>query len=298
MKYDFAVDVLLAASLLVSAAPSKAALPHPEVLNQLLGRVEESAATGAKPLVIFDIDDTLTSTEERSRKILGEFIAQPEVQAAFPEETAKVRPLVDVSGLPPEQRPRLRFDLKDTARDAGVANESFLDQLSRFWAENPRLQSGRFFDNRYLLADEPNPGAVEFVQAVVAAGGTAAYMTGRKQALMEGTLAVLEKHGFPLPQAFPLPEGQNGGAVIFLKQDISQADDAFKAEKIKELKREHPEVTIVGGFDNEPRNINAFRREGPPASLMVFLDTKHSNAPDIVDSAIPWVKNFLRRFVP
>ena len=274
-----------AAVLLFAGVPAFAKTAEPRVLNDLLARIEESVRRGEQPMVLFDIDDTLTNTDGRHRRIIGEFLDQPEIALRFPEDSAKLRAWVDcASGCR-----GLRFDLKQTLGDAGVTDEAFVSDLSTFWASDPAHQVGRFFDNDYLTADTPNPGAADFVKAVIAAGATAAYFTGRKQALMPGTLAVFRKYGFPVP-------GEDPRAVLFLKQDANQSDVDFKAAKIRELRAAG--AIIVGGFDNEPANINAFRREGPAGGLMIFLDTKHSNAPIEVDPAIPWVKDFVRPVHP
>lgn len=274
-----------AAILLFVGVRGFAKTAEPRVLNDLLARIHDSIEMGEQPMVLFDIDDTLTNTDGRHRRIIGEFLEQPEIAARFPEDSAKLRAWVDcTNGCRP-----LRFELKETLRDAGVQDAAFVSDLTTFWSPDPAHQVGRFFSNDYLTADTPNPGAAEFVKAVIAAGATAAYFTGRKQALMPGTLAVFRKYGFPVP-------GEDPGAVLFLKQDANQSDVDFKAAKIRELRAAG--AVIVGGFDNEPANINAFRREGPAGSVMIFLDTKHSSAPIEVAPDIPWVKDFVRPVHP
>jgi len=43
--------------------------------------------------------------------------------------------------------------------------------------------------------------------------------------------------------------------------------------------------TVVGGFENEPRNVNIFKTAFPEAS-MIYLDTKHSGKKDASGAVI------------
>lgn len=260
-------------SLLLPVAAAAAA-HQPQALNALLDKVSQEAARGGKPVVLFDIDDTLTNTAGRHRAIIDRFTSQDAVRAEFPLEAAKLRSALAWPDMP--------YDIQDTARKAGVTDARFIALYASFWKT-------QFFSNELIPLDPANPGAADYVRAVIRAGGVAAYFTGRAAELRPGTIQGLRVNGFPVP-------GEDPGAQLFLKADPAQPDAEFKGLQIRKWKNQG--VPIAGGFDNEPANINAFRREGPAASFMIFLDTKHSNAPVEVEAGIPWVADFIRPATP
>src|SRR4051812_26854489 len=63
---------------------------QPEALTALLDLVESKARTGARPVVIFDLDDTLVNTGYRNVAIIKEFDDLPWVRARFPEAAAQM----------------------------------------------------------------------------------------------------------------------------------------------------------------------------------------------------------------
>jgi hypothetical protein len=142
--------------------------------------------------------------------------------------------------------------------------------VRRFWEE-------RFFTSALCRHDLPVPGASDFVNAVLACGARIAYVTGRPAAMEEGTLEVLGRFGFPLP------DGKR--AWLFMKPGEALRDDAWKAIARDAVDAIGP---VVLAFDNEPAHVNAYARAWRRA-LAVHVDTDHSGRPIEVDEAIPSV---------
>ena len=49
---------------------------------------------------------------------------------------------------------------------------------------------------------------------------------------------------------------------------------------------------IVASFENEPRNLNALKAALPANAISVFLDTRHSPAPDSPAPDAEWIGDF------
>jgi phosphoglycolate phosphatase-like HAD superfamily hydrolase len=100
---------------------------------------------GAAPgsLVVFDLDDTLFSTGDRHLRILREYADLVEAKAPSAAELLRA---ID--------RERLRYQIVDTVRDAGLKDDALVKDLRDFWF-------ARFFKNHYLLEDSVIPGAPE-----------------------------------------------------------------------------------------------------------------------------------------
>jgi len=151
---------------------------------------------GLSPVVVFDLDDTLLSTDERHLRILREF------------------------GLTDVPRSALKYRIVETARAAGVADERTLAALRDFWFK-------RFFQNDYLSADEPVPGGPAYCRDLSAAGATLVYMTGRDEGMRQGTVFSLERHAFPKP---------DGRAVrLILKPRFEDSDVEFKTKALEQV---------------------------------------------------------------
>lgn len=250
---------------------------EPQALRLLIDEVQDAVGHGVKPVVLFDIDDTLVNTAGRHLRILREFLAQEQIRSDFPAESALLAGRLELS--------LMRYEITDTARDAGIRDAGFLDRLSRFWL-------ARFFDNDYLPEDPANPGAVDYVKEVVGRGAVAVYLTGRWEELRPGTEEMLRKNDFPAP------DGRR--VILAMKPDRRQKDDAYKDEKLPELARLGK---VVGGFENEPKNVNIFKQRFPDG-IMIFLDTKTSGQKDPasgrpipVNPTIPWVADFATKQV-
>lgn len=236
-----------------------------DTLEALLSRVE-SVARDARPIVVFDLDDTLLSTDHRHVRILREFAL------ILNEEPATSEAAWRLARLQPGQ---LRYSIADSARAAGVRDERVLAGLRDFWF-------ARFFKNEYLRSDEPVPGAADYCRHAAERGATVVYMTGRDTSMGEGTLYSLSRHGFPSP---------DGNDVrLILKPRFDTPDLEFKTQALRELDELG---CVTGAFENEPAHINLFHGAFPGA-VNVFVDTKHSGKPITPHPALPWIRDFRR----
>src|SRR6266540_1077472 len=160
-----------------------------------------SRAAGRAAIAALDLDSTLLDNRPRQAEILrdyGRFAGIPALGAVGPEH---------LQG----------WDLERALRNAGLSRgevDLHAAAVRRFWEE-------RFFTNGYCRLDVPVPGSAAFARAVRATGCRIAYVTGHPPAMEAGTLHVLRRFGFPLPD----------GVTVFLLMKPGEAlrDDAWKA---------------------------------------------------------------------
>jgi beta-phosphoglucomutase-like phosphatase (HAD superfamily) len=227
------------------------------VLAAAISRVR-SAAPHA--VAVFDLDSTLLDNRPRQARIVQDF--------------GRAANLPVLLGARPEHW--RGWDLEAALLAVGLKPREVrrhASEFRRFWAE-------RFFTSAYCALDVPVPGAPEFVRAVAEAGARVAYVTGRPVWMEDGTLEVLRRFGFVLPDRV--------GAHLFMKPGDALSDDAWKRvarEAVDGLGR------VVLAFDNEPAHVNAYARAWP-AALAVHLDTDHSPRPEEVLPAIPSIADF------
>jgi hypothetical protein len=212
---------------------------------------------------VFDLDDTLLSTANRHLRILREFALA--VEPRDPLAAAALRAI---------GRGRLRYSATRTAEEAGLA-PALVPELGEFWR-------ARFFENPYLLEDDPVPGAPGFVRDVAARGARPVYVTGRDEAMRDGTEAALARHGFPAP------DGR--AATLVLKPTFDTPDLAFKQECM---------ATIAGmgrvaaTFENEPAHVNLFA-EAFPGARHFLVETQHSGKPVVPHPGAHRIRDFRR----
>ncbi|MEQ1917748.1 MAG: hypothetical protein ABL955_01000 [Elusimicrobiota bacterium] len=231
--------------------------------KELLDALLDSVAAHPGALVVFDLDDTLFSTNDRHLQILAEFATAIESQNA--RAAGIVRAI---------QREKLSYSIADTAKEHGL-DEALAKDLRNFWF-------ARFFKNPYLLADSIIPGGPEFAAEVIKRGGRSFYMTGRDEGMREGTEASLLRHGFPDP------DGKS--AVLVLKPRFDTPDFAFKNEALHKIAEMG---TVVGSFENEPAHVNLFV-ERFPKGRHFLLETKHSGKPVELHASVHRIKDFRR----
>lgn len=236
-----------------------------EVLDALLSDVDSMSRGARHPIVVFDLDDTLLSTARRHIRILRQF-------ALGLARAGRMEEAFVLAQLEPEQ---LHYSIGDTAEAAGIGDSGLLKELRDFWFE-------RFFANDYVKLDAALAGAADYCREVACRGGIVAYMTGRDEAMRDGTMESLSRNGLPLP------DGR--GVHLILKARFDTPDLEYKTEGIARLRILG---TVAGAFENEPAHINLFRDSFPEAR-MAFLDTKHSGRPVAVHPSIPWIKDFVR----
>jgi hypothetical protein len=227
------------------------------ILAESIARARAAAPLG---VAVFDLDSTLLDNRPRQARIVQDYGraaglspllgARPEHWRGWDLEGALV-----CSGLSPGEARRHRLPFR------------------RFWAE-------RFFTSAYCRLDVPLPGAPAFVGAVAAAGALVVYVTGRPVRMEDGTLDVLARFGFPIPDGVR--------TRLLMKPGDDLSDDAWKEIACQEVGAMGP---VVLAFDNEPAHVNAYARSWP-AALTVHLDTDHSPRPVEVLSHVPSIADF------
>ena len=229
------------------------------VLEEVIRRVGEAVLQRPEPppVVTFDLDSTLFDNRPRQLAILSEF--------------AKAKGLTGVE--------RLDFTEIDgwkvadyITRLGGVAGREaeLKTEFKSFWRD-------RFFTSEVCLYDHPLPGAGAFVMQVEQTGAKIVYLTGRHEAMREGTAKSLHGGGFP--------EG-----VLLMKPTFDMTDTQWKEIAIPRI-REMGEV--VSCFDNETTHVNRLFSAFPNA-YVVWLCTDHSPEAEPLPDGTPHIEGFLR----
>jgi hypothetical protein len=225
--------------------------------------VREVSASGALPVLVFDLDSTLFSTCPRNLKILEDFVAARGDEHPILHEIWPTLTEADMG-----------WNVNECLQERGVEDEALLSDLRKFWGE-------RFFTNEFCEIDSPIPGAPEFVSACHDAGAFIYYLTGRHVGGMEkGTASSLVANGFPL---------FTGKASCQLKPDYYANDKEFKTAALDGVRALHGEV--VATFENEPGNANLFLEAFPEAKHFL-LDTVHSPEAEVPDPSLIVLDDF------
>lgn len=221
---------------------------HPEPRRLLEGLLDTCRALGPRAVMAFDLDSTLFDNRPRQVAILKE----------YGEKVGHAKLIANqvdhwVSG----------WDMKGAMHNAGLASaeiELHGDPAKDFWRD-------RFFTSPYAALDIDIPGAPAFLEKVKSTGAVIAYLTGRHEAMRDGSVDAMRKTGMALP---------DGRSVqLLMKPTLTEDDDAFKERAFAQLRTIG---TVVAGFDNEPTHANSYRRAFPEATT-VHLATDHSGRP-------------------
>lgn len=240
-----------------------AARYRPEVLPEVIDRVEKSSD---RPVVVFDIDDTLTSTRDRHLRVLKKFVTFETIRETFPDEVEAVDEL---------KANKMHYELEDSLHAAGIHTDPFINLAKAYWTTN-------FYGNDFPRYDRIIHGAVDYVNEVYSAGAIIVYLTGRDEPRMGiGTRENLRLRGFPL----------GGRAKLMMKPTKEVPDLDFKKGAFDAIARLG---SVVAVFENEPANINAMVARFPDARA-VFIDSIHSKRPDVPVPSVEWVKDYLPR---
>ncbi|MGZ3695199.1 MAG: hypothetical protein ACXWQO_13750 [Bdellovibrionota bacterium] len=238
---------------------------NPEALALVLKNVKQVKAEGKQPIVMFDLDDTLINTRERTFRIIKDYLKQASVKADISQADLKKLNAITASDI--------HFLMADTLKSQGIVNANLEKNLGDFWA-------ARFFTNEYAANDKQNPGAARYTREISRAGAKVVYLTGRDAPRMqEGTMESLRKGGFPVNPV---------NALLMLKPDKSIPDLDFKKDSFAKVAALGE---MVGVFENEPANINAMA-DAFPASTAVLLDTIHSPTNVTPELSVSLVKDF------
>jgi hypothetical protein len=216
----------------------------PDWASSLRSVLDAARSAGPRGVLAFDLDSTVFDNRPRQARIVREFGAARGVEAL-------TRCAVEhwVTG----------WDLKAAMVACGVSvadAEAMYRDCKSFW-------SARFFTSQYCLDDVAVPGAPEFLKACVETGVQVAYVTGRHEAMREGTVGCLKKCIMPLP----------GSKVhLIMKPTLKDNDDAWKRTAHQRLEKLGE---LIAAFDNEPTHANDYASRFPTA-VIVHLATDHS----------------------
>lgn len=263
-----------AALLLVAAlfAPARASVregtdapgtPEPAALARLATRVDSLVAAGRVPVVVFDIDGTLTDPSPRTRALFEAYAT------THARDRARLR-----AGLAKVPVERYAYAPESTLARMGVRDTALVRRITKAWADG-------FFANKYLGRDTPLAGAPAYVDSLWRHGAYVVYLTGRDAPrMLEGTAAALRDRGFPI--AHPR-------AVLVMKPDPKMGDLVFKKAVFDDVARVGP---VAGVFENEPANLQAMADRFPDA-IAVFVDTTHDpKKTEVVPARAAWVRDF------
>lgn len=222
------------------------------ILDDILDRIALRARQGGTPVAIFDLDFTLFDNSPRTWAILMHLASR----TGAPLDGWFQRLLALAPG-------ELPYDHGSCLGLMGVTDVGRVTELKREIGD-------LFFSSKFLDRDAPIPGGREFVAEALHRGATIVYLTGRDRlGMYAGTVASLQAHQFPL--GHPRVE-------LIMKPDQVTRDTVFKVGLRKQIAQLGE---IVGFFDNEPGNVNAFH-EAFTTCTSVLLDTKcSSDAPDL-----------------
>lgn len=260
----------LALAILVSAtacahAPMAGAKDGSAQLADVLARAAK-VKDGRPALAIFDIDGTILDPAARTREIFNSALDGPDpvVQPGQPEMAARVRAL-DLANIP--------YEPESTLAMAGIRDTALVRALKARWSFD-------FFSNRFLMRDQAVPNAVAYLDSLHAHGVTIVYFTGRDvPRMLGGTAQSLLERGFPVGTT---------GTMLVMKPDKSIPDFDYKKNALDDLARYG---TVVGVFENEPRNINLLHERFPDA-LAFYIDTKHSPGAPPVQAGITQLPDY------
>lgn len=263
MKKQLSALVFLVLISLSCSSPPKT-LYHQEILAQVSDIIRTEERSGGPVIALFDLDDTVYDNRHRTLAILKEYASLPATRAEFPQSAQKINEA---------KLEQIHYDYLGSLKEVGATESKLHDQAKKFWRD-------RYFASAYCLLDQQMPGAVEYVKSLHKLGAHIVYLTGRDEPNMKkGTVESMKKLGFPLGER----------TTLILKPNFEMDDLVYKKgafEKIHKIGR------VVASFENEPRNLNAMG-EAFPRSVLVFVDSQHSSAPDVPTKEAHWVKNFL-----
>lgn len=232
----------------------------PDWSTSLVTVLARARHLGRKGVVAFDLDSTVFDNRPRQVRILSEYGRR---QGLAPLAACKVEHWI--SG----------WDMKAAMVACGLSRteaDNLYKDAKAFWAE-------RFFTSEYCVEDIETPGAAAFLHAVVATGAQLVYVTGRHEAMRDGTIDCFIKCGMPIP---------GPSVTLLMKPTLQEDDDTYKRSAHEQLEKMGEVVAI---FDNEPHHANDYARRFPKA-MVVHLDTDHSARTLVLEPSIITVPHF------
>lgn len=232
------------------------------IFRKLQEKIE--ASKSPKPMILFDVDDTLIDCRHRKHLVFADFLKQDWVRDRWPEESRILATLEWRSVV---------YRVHDNLRFLNIADKNFADTLFQYWLKN-------YFSYSYLMRDITFPRAVEFVHDCRKLGAHIVYLTARDMPSMgRGTYESLAKLGFPV----------HGDDVHFiLKPFLTISDHDFKVQALEDVARLG---TVIAALENELPNLNVMAERFPDAA-MYWRDTLFAPNPPPPHSHIEVLNQF------
>lgn len=222
-------------------------------MTDIVARVKSQAKNPATdkvhraPVLVFDLDGTLFDNGPRTWRILVDFAER--------HGHDELRRALDAG-----PRERLPYMLTETLARLSVTDAAVVESAAEYW-------KSRFFTDHEQQHDIPILGALALAKGCYDAGATLVYLSGRDVPnMLIGVCQSLRAHGFPVGLA---------RTAVVLKPDFHDDDLHFKRSAFDFI---DSLGTVVGTFDNEPANSNAFQQRWPDA-VHVFVKTQHAPNP-------------------
>jgi len=225
------------------------------VRAKTIDSIHAAIADNKRPVVVFDLDDTLFSSAARTVAILQAWVQLPATEVKTEIRRA-------LSGIKLDQ---VRYSFDETLEQSGLGTSDpdvveAYDQAKEFWLE-------QFFSNNFVHTDLPISGAIDFVREVYDSGADVVYLTGRDEPRMgDGTRRAIAQY-------FPEVDGRR--VRLYLKQDKEEVDEVYKARAAKDI---GTLGDVVATFDNQPGNVSVFSKAYPGA-INTFVDTRFGDNP-------------------
>lgn len=243
---------------------SSAIISQPPLVNAeaaaLLGSILADAGKSNRNIVVFDLDSTLLDNRPRQALILREYGTDNDLAA-----------LASAHGDHWHG-----WDARIAMTNGGLTEaqvEEHFEGFRDYWRD-------RFFTSKYCAVDVPIAGAAHYVQAVAKTGAVIAYVTGRHEAMREGTIESFGPGGFPT---------QDDDRVhLLMKPTLEEHDDDYKDRTYGALRAIG---SVVAAFDNEPTHINGYKTAFPQAQS-VHMATDYSLRNIRVSDGIPSIADF------
>lgn len=202
--------------------------------------LSQTSGQALRPLVVFDVDDTLIDCRFRKSIVFRDFARQPHIQEKWPVESQKIIAL---------NWQKLCYRVHDNLRNLGINDGAFGDELLNFWLQH-------YFTYPYLIQDRAFPRAQDFVKRCIDLGSHIVYLTARDHpGMYQGTIEALERLGFPMHA----PKTH-----VMLKPEVSMSDHHFKLGALEEIAALGE---VVASFENELINLNAMAERFPNAAM-------------------------------
>jgi hypothetical protein len=227
---------------------------EPPLTDDVLGKVRDLAANSLRPIVVFDLDETLFDTRYRTKALVEEFGRVNNEMRLKTVAIDQVRHSLD------DTLKQLRY----TGREIGTSR--VIRDLRAF--VKAELSKGAFEH------DKPLPKAAAYLTKLQQGGAEIVYIADRPLSQADATNRALRAAGFP--------------AGDLISRDRSGSVSKWKAAQVASLQSRG---TLVAMFDNEPRESNAVREALPNLRVINLMTRKKPGSPAL-DGGVDKLRGF------